>query len=228
MTRLPIRERVRRILWDGGRAGTAMIRAGCFVINTLVELGPKDAEITELLDRDHADSKLDCPRRTRCRAAQATGEVDPGTTRPGSPTTCSPYSAVCASPLGAAPIAPASRPLSRRTPRLSKRTRPVPRTALFCTDRSNPRGHPCLSLSISSAGDLRPGHVRADARRPAARDRDGPGRVDPGRRPADLGVRRRHAASAPRSWPSSPCAGPAAPRCSRSWRSSRSPTSPAR
>ncbi|WP_350276293.1 TetR/AcrR family transcriptional regulator [Kribbella sp. HUAS MG21] len=71
---LPIRERVRRILWAAVEP-EADDPAGCFVINTIVELGPKDAEIVELLDRDH-ELKL-AALTTAVKAAQATGEVDP-------------------------------------------------------------------------------------------------------------------------------------------------------
>jgi TetR/AcrR family transcriptional regulator, transcriptional repressor for nem operon len=71
---LPIRERVRRILWTAVEPDTED-PAGCFVINTIVELGPKDAEIAELLDGDH-EAKL-IALTTAIRAAQATGEVDP-------------------------------------------------------------------------------------------------------------------------------------------------------
>jgi len=71
---LPIRERVRRILWTAVEPDPDD-PAGCFVINTIVELGPKDAEIAELLDRDH-EAKLTA-LTTAIRAAQATGEADP-------------------------------------------------------------------------------------------------------------------------------------------------------
>jgi TetR/AcrR family transcriptional repressor of nem operon len=71
---LPIRERVRRILWTAVEPDP-QDPTGCFVINTIVELGPKDAEIAELLDRDH-EAKL-IALTTAIRAAQATGEVDP-------------------------------------------------------------------------------------------------------------------------------------------------------
>jgi TetR/AcrR family transcriptional repressor of nem operon len=71
---LPIRERVRRILWTAVEPDPDD-PAGCFVINTIVELGPKDAEVAELIDRDH-EAKL-IALTTAIRAAQATGEVDP-------------------------------------------------------------------------------------------------------------------------------------------------------
>jgi AcrR family transcriptional regulator len=45
------------------------------VINTIVELGPKDAEIIAHLDRDH-EVKL-VALTTAIRAAQAGGEIDP-------------------------------------------------------------------------------------------------------------------------------------------------------
>src|SRR3954471_6112542 len=71
---VPIRERVRRILWAAVEPEPDD-PAGCFVINTIVELGPKDAEVIDLLDRDH-EAKL-IALTTAIRAAQATGEVDP-------------------------------------------------------------------------------------------------------------------------------------------------------
>lgn len=71
---LPIRERVRRILWTAVEPDLGD-PAGCFVINTIVELGPKDAEVVELLDRDH-EVKL-VALTTAIKAAQAAGEVDP-------------------------------------------------------------------------------------------------------------------------------------------------------
>ncbi|MER7247436.1 TetR/AcrR family transcriptional regulator [Kribbella sp. NPDC000426] len=71
---VPIRERVRRILWTAVEPEPDD-PAGCFVINTIVELGPKDAEIVDLLDRDH-ESKLTA-LTTAIRAAQDAGELDP-------------------------------------------------------------------------------------------------------------------------------------------------------
>ncbi|HWD82185.1 MAG TPA: TetR/AcrR family transcriptional regulator [Kribbella sp.] len=69
---LPIRERIRRILWTAVEPEPDD-PAGCFVINTIVELGPKDPEIVELLDRDH-ELKL-VALTTAIKAAQAAGEV---------------------------------------------------------------------------------------------------------------------------------------------------------
>ncbi|MEU4194244.1 TetR/AcrR family transcriptional regulator [Kribbella sp. NPDC026611] len=71
---LPIRERVRRILW------TAVEPApddpvGCFVINTIVELGSKDREVGALLDRDH-EAKV-AALAAAIRSAQSAGELDP-------------------------------------------------------------------------------------------------------------------------------------------------------
>ncbi|MFD3401990.1 TetR/AcrR family transcriptional regulator [Kribbella sp. NPDC058693] len=71
---VPIRERVRRILWTAVEPEPDD-PAGCFVINTIVELGPKDAEIVGLLDRDH-EAKLTA-LADAIRAAQASGELDP-------------------------------------------------------------------------------------------------------------------------------------------------------
>ncbi|GAA1564718.1 TetR/AcrR family transcriptional regulator [Kribbella hippodromi] len=71
---LPIRERVRRILWSAVEP-LPDDPAGCFVINTIVELGPKDAELTALIDRDQ-ELKIDA-LTSAIAAAQATGELDP-------------------------------------------------------------------------------------------------------------------------------------------------------
>jgi AcrR family transcriptional regulator len=71
---LPIRERVRRILWAAVDPDPKD-PAGCMVVNTLVELGPTDTEVTDLLDRDHL-RKTEA-LTTAIRAAQAAGEVDP-------------------------------------------------------------------------------------------------------------------------------------------------------
>jgi TetR/AcrR family transcriptional regulator, transcriptional repressor for nem operon len=71
---MPIRERIRRILWTAVEPEPDD-PAGCFVINTIVELGPKDPEIVDLLDRDH-ELKL-VALTTAIRAAQAAGEIDP-------------------------------------------------------------------------------------------------------------------------------------------------------
>jgi AcrR family transcriptional regulator len=70
---LPIRERVRRILWDAVDPEPTD-PLGCLVVNTLVELAPHDPEVAELLERDHA-VKTDA-LTTAFRAAQAAGEVD--------------------------------------------------------------------------------------------------------------------------------------------------------
>jgi TetR/AcrR family transcriptional repressor of nem operon len=71
---LPLRERVRRILWAAvdPEPGDP---AGCMVINTVVELGPTDPEIIDVLDRDHAQ-KIEA-LAAAVRAAQSAGEVDP-------------------------------------------------------------------------------------------------------------------------------------------------------
>ncbi|WP_427893319.1 TetR/AcrR family transcriptional regulator [Kribbella sp. GL6] len=69
---LPIRERVRRILWTAVEPEPDD-PAGCFVINTTVELGPKEPEIVELLDRDH-ETKL-AALTTAIQAAQAAGDL---------------------------------------------------------------------------------------------------------------------------------------------------------
>jgi AcrR family transcriptional regulator len=71
----PIRERVRQLLWVAVEPDPNE-PPGCLVINTIVELGPSDPEIVDLLDRDH-EVKL-VALTTALRAAQATGEIDPG------------------------------------------------------------------------------------------------------------------------------------------------------
>ena len=71
---LPLRERVRQILWTAVEPDPGE-PAGCFVINTIVELGPKDAEVIDRLDRDH-EAKL-AALTTAIQAAQAAGELDP-------------------------------------------------------------------------------------------------------------------------------------------------------
>jgi TetR/AcrR family transcriptional repressor of nem operon len=71
---VPIRERVRRILWTAVEPEPDD-PTGCFVINTIVELGPRDAEIIDLLDRDH-ETKLTA-LTDAIRSAQAGGELDP-------------------------------------------------------------------------------------------------------------------------------------------------------
>ncbi|GAA2805461.1 TetR/AcrR family transcriptional regulator [Kribbella solani] len=73
-TALPIRERVRRILWAAVDPDPAN-PIGCFVINTIVELGPTDAELAALLDCDH-DRKL-AALTAAIRTAQGAGEIDP-------------------------------------------------------------------------------------------------------------------------------------------------------
>ncbi|TCC30390.1 TetR/AcrR family transcriptional regulator [Kribbella sindirgiensis] len=73
-TTLPIRERVRRILMPAVEPDPGE-PAGCFVINTIVELGPTDAEVVGLLDRDH-EAKLSA-LTDAIQAAQADGELDP-------------------------------------------------------------------------------------------------------------------------------------------------------
>jgi TetR/AcrR family transcriptional regulator, transcriptional repressor for nem operon len=70
---LPIRERVRRILWDAVEPEPAD-PPGCLVVNSLIELAPHEPEIAEVLDRDHA-VKIET-LTAAFRAAQAAGEVD--------------------------------------------------------------------------------------------------------------------------------------------------------
>lgn len=70
---LPIRERVRQILWDAVEPDPAD-PLGCLVVNTLVELAPHEPEVAEALDRDHV-VKIQA-LTTAFRAAQAAGEID--------------------------------------------------------------------------------------------------------------------------------------------------------
>lgn len=70
---LPIRERVRQILWDAVEPDPAG-PLGCLVVNTLVELAPHEPEVAEALDRDHV-VKIQA-LTTAFRAAQAAGEID--------------------------------------------------------------------------------------------------------------------------------------------------------
>ncbi|HZX04630.1 TetR/AcrR family transcriptional regulator [Kribbella sp.] len=70
---LPLRERVRRILWTAVEP-VPDDPAGCFAINTIVELGPREPEIVDLLDRDH-QTKV-AALTTAIQAAQAAGEID--------------------------------------------------------------------------------------------------------------------------------------------------------
>jgi TetR/AcrR family transcriptional repressor of nem operon len=72
---LPIRERVRRILWDAVEPDPSD-PLGCLVVNSLVELAPHDRKVADALDRDHA-VKI-AALTTAFRAAQATGEIDAG------------------------------------------------------------------------------------------------------------------------------------------------------
>jgi len=69
---LPIRERVRRILWDAVEPAPSD-PAGCLVVNTLVDLAPHDPEIAAALERDHA-TRLSA-LTTAIRTAQAAGEI---------------------------------------------------------------------------------------------------------------------------------------------------------
>jgi len=70
---LPIRERVRRILWDAVEPdGDDPV--GCLVVNTLVDLAPNDPEIAATIDRDHS-TRLSA-LATAIRTAQAAGELD--------------------------------------------------------------------------------------------------------------------------------------------------------
>ncbi|GAA1597986.1 MULTISPECIES: TetR/AcrR family transcriptional regulator [Kribbella] len=70
---LPIRERVRRILWTAVEPEPED-PAGCFVINTIVELGPREPDVVDLLDRDH-ETKV-AALTTAIQAAQAAGDLD--------------------------------------------------------------------------------------------------------------------------------------------------------
>jgi TetR/AcrR family transcriptional regulator, transcriptional repressor for nem operon len=69
---LPIRERVRRILWDAVEPDPRD-PVGCLVVNTLVDLAPNDPEIAAALERDYA-TRLSA-LTTAVRTAQAAGEI---------------------------------------------------------------------------------------------------------------------------------------------------------
>ncbi|MFG1947074.1 TetR/AcrR family transcriptional regulator [Nonomuraea sp. NPDC048826] len=69
---LPIREKVRLLLWD---AVDHPDPAGCMVVNTLVELGPRDPEMAEPARR-HQQERV-ARLRDAFAAARAEGELAP-------------------------------------------------------------------------------------------------------------------------------------------------------
>ncbi|MGW3343267.1 TetR/AcrR family transcriptional regulator [Nonomuraea rubra] len=69
---LPIREKIRTVLWWAVEPDPRD-PAGCLVVNSLVELGPRDPEIAELLRRDN-DKRVGIVR-TALEAARTRGEL---------------------------------------------------------------------------------------------------------------------------------------------------------
>ncbi|AQZ70038.1 TetR family transcriptional regulator [[Actinomadura] parvosata subsp. kistnae] len=72
---LPVKEKVRTVLWWAVEPDPDD-PAGCLVVNSLVELGPRDPEIAELLRRDQ-DKRLQI-MTAALEAARARGELDAG------------------------------------------------------------------------------------------------------------------------------------------------------
>ncbi|TDD32038.1 TetR/AcrR family transcriptional regulator [Nonomuraea terrae] len=71
---LPIREKVRTVLWWAVDSDPAD-PPGCLVVNTAVELGPRDSEIAELVRRD-GERRVEIMRAALERA-RARGELGP-------------------------------------------------------------------------------------------------------------------------------------------------------
>ncbi|MEV0613178.1 TetR/AcrR family transcriptional regulator [Nonomuraea sp. NPDC050404] len=69
---LPIREKIRTVLWWAVEPDPDD-PVGCLVVNALVELGPRDAEIAEVLRRDQ-DRRIEI-LRTAIEAARCRGEL---------------------------------------------------------------------------------------------------------------------------------------------------------
>ncbi|MFB4281726.1 MULTISPECIES: TetR/AcrR family transcriptional regulator [unclassified Nonomuraea] len=70
---LPIKEKIRTVLWWAVEPDPGDPK-GCLVVNTLVELGPRDPDIAELLRRDTA--KRVETVRAAIEAARARGEIE--------------------------------------------------------------------------------------------------------------------------------------------------------
>ncbi|GAA4954489.1 AcrR family transcriptional regulator [Nonomuraea thailandensis] len=76
---LPIKEKIRTVLWWAVEPHPGD-PAGCLVVNSLVELAPRDAEIAEMLRRDN-DKRVGIVR-SAIEAARTRGELDPGSDPP--------------------------------------------------------------------------------------------------------------------------------------------------
>ncbi|MGW0806444.1 TetR/AcrR family transcriptional regulator [Nonomuraea sp. NPDC002799] len=72
---LPVREKVRTVLWWAVEPDPAD-PAGCLVVNAMIELGPRDPEVAELLRRDN-DKRL-AMVRSAIETGRARGEIDSG------------------------------------------------------------------------------------------------------------------------------------------------------
>ncbi|MCP2257594.1 transcriptional regulator, TetR family [Streptoalloteichus tenebrarius] len=70
---LPTREKIRALLWQTVDADPDD-PDGCLVVNTMVEVAPRDPKIAECLRRDH-DRRLEALRRAFL-AGQRAGEID--------------------------------------------------------------------------------------------------------------------------------------------------------
>jgi TetR/AcrR family transcriptional repressor of nem operon len=71
----PVRDKIRRLLrWTMDRGDRDP--AGCLVVNSMIELSPRDPEIADLLRRDYA-LRRDA-LKTAFEAGQRRGEIDPG------------------------------------------------------------------------------------------------------------------------------------------------------
>ncbi|OLT11369.1 transcriptional regulator [Actinomadura sp. CNU-125] len=71
----PVRERLREVL-AGAAEPAGEDPLGCFVVNTMVELSPRDPEIAGLIDRDQR-RRLDA-LRAAIETGRAAGEIDAG------------------------------------------------------------------------------------------------------------------------------------------------------
>ncbi|NRQ30549.1 TetR/AcrR family transcriptional regulator [Nonomuraea sp. NN258] len=72
---LPVMEKIRQVLWRAVEPDAAD-PIGCLVVNTAVELGPRDPEIAEML-RSDGERRLDA-LRAAIALGQSRGEIDRG------------------------------------------------------------------------------------------------------------------------------------------------------